>query len=619
MSAVGARHSLLTRLLMVSALVSVCSIAATAWVVVQTTAVVLSRERGQALDEDARVYDTLTGYAATHPDWSGVRPVLEGLARQTGHRIVLTGRGGRPVADSAPDRAHPFRPPQRATAVIDPLAANTEPVEGTDSARGTDSAGGTDRIDRRALGPFRLPEQESRRLAVLAGRQAGCLRNIPGLQAEIRTGLDGRPHVVATGTDGREVDTPRCAVPGLDAPTPSGAKALASLNALVNGCLTRRGTGTVHLTAVGAWEARGRPLPSDAAVSSCLTSSRIQQLAPYVAPAALLYIGNPERTATTFFNLSPSNRLRIGGWAVSVLVVTVAVTALAGVRLVRPLRVLTGAATRMEHGDLSTRVEVRGRDEIALLGAAFNAMSQRREQLESLRRDMTSDIAHELRTPVSIIRGWLEAVEDGIADPDADLVASLLEQARHLQHVIDDLRDLSAAEAGGLRLALEPVEVAEMLSGVLSANRAAAQEAGLTLGAVPGGALLADADPVRLRQIVGNLVSNAIRYTPRGGAVTLAARADREAVVIDVADTGIGIAADELPHVFDRFWRADKSRSRRSGGSGLGLAIVRRLVEAHGGTVSVSSVPGEGSTFTVRLPRHPDDAGSRGPSGRARG
>ncbi|MGO4757476.1 ATP-binding protein, partial [Streptomyces sp. 2MCAF27] len=210
---------------------------------------------------------------------------------------------------------------------------------------------------------------------------------------------------------------------------------------------------------------------------------------------------------------------------------------------------------------MSTRVPVRGGDEIARLSTAFNAMSQRREQLEGVRRDMTNDIAHELRTPVSNIRGWLEAVEDGIARPDTDLVTSLLGQSRQLQHIIDDLRDLSAAEAGELRLAPEPVQVSELLSATAMANQATAAAAGVTvtvadtLTVADNEAILVMADPVRARQMVGNLVSNAIRHTPAGGSVTLSARADPETVEIDVADTGTGISAEELPHVFDRFWR----------------------------------------------------------------
>ncbi|QIQ07061.1 HAMP domain-containing histidine kinase [Streptomyces liangshanensis] len=346
--------------------------------------------------------------------------------------------------------------------------------------------------------------------------------------------------------------------------------------------------------------------PSDAntsLVNTCVSTSRAEQLAPYVAPSALLYVSSPARAATTFFDLSAGNRARIAGGAALVLLVTVTVTTLAGIRLVRPLRALTHAARRMEGGDTAARVRVTGGDELARLAVAFNSMSERREQLESVRKAMVSDVAHELRTPLSNIRGWLEAAEDGVVAHDQVLLTSLLEEALLLQHVIDDLRDLSAADAGELRLRKEWVDVGDLLAQTAVAHRASAEQAGVALSVAgsPLGLLL-EADPVRLRQALGNLVSNAIRHTPRGGEVTLRARVEGLRVLIEVEDTGSGIAPDELPHVFDRFWRAEKSRSRGTGGSGLGLSIVRKLAEAHGGVVSASSSLGVGTVFTLTLP-----------------
>ncbi|MET9943070.1 sensor histidine kinase, partial [Streptomyces halstedii] len=287
---------------------------------------------------------------------------------------------------------------------------------------------------------------------------------------------------------------------------------------------------------------------------------------------------------------------------------------LAGARLVRPLHALTGAAQRLRDGEEHASVPVSGDDEIGRLASAFNDMSAHRARLEEQRKAMVSDVAHELRTPLSNIRGWLEAAQDGLADPDPAFVSSLLEEAVQLQHIIDDLQDLAAADAGALRLHPEPVRTGELLSQVAAAHQARAETAGVRLkveGAAPAPEL--HADPVRLRQAVGNLVSNAVRHTPAGGTVTLRAYGDgsKGVVVIEVEDTGTGIPADDLPYVFDRFWRAEKSRSRRTGGSGLGLAIVRKLTEAHGGTASATSTEGEGSAFTLRLPA----AGPVGPDG----
>ncbi|MEU2339039.1 HAMP domain-containing sensor histidine kinase [Streptomyces sp. NPDC013172] len=621
-SVVPLRRSLLMRLLAASALVSVCSVIVTAWVVSQTTAVALGGEQGQALADEAHVYDSLVGYAATHTSWSEVQSTVERLGRQAGHRVVLTAEDGRVLADSAPERGHVFQPPPKATAVVNPLSVSAQlaTAPGADGVQVPGTAGSAASvIDSRVVGPFELSAQETRRLRVLADRVARCVHVVAGVQARVQLLPSGRPRVIVPGADDYgSIVTGPCAGSILNKPVASEAKPLENLNSLVNSCLRHLSTGTVTLEITGGWTPHGTPAPSDDAVSSCLATSRAQQLAPYVAPGALLYVDSNSRTAKTFFDLSAANRLRIAGWGAVVLVVTVIVTSLAGVRLARPLRRLTVAATRMEDGDLTARVPVRGRDEVARLAAAFNAMSERREKLEILRRDMTNDIAHELRTPVSNLRGWLEAVEDGLARPDADFVTSLLGQALQLQHIIDDLRDLSAAEAGELRLSRAPVRVAELLLSVVTAGRAAAAPAGVSLRSEADPTIMVLADPVRLRQMVDNLVSNAIRHTPAGGTVTLRAdvehhdgsdhhdtgrqRHEGRTVVIDVSDTGCGIEPAELPHIFDRFWRVEKSRNRRSGGSGLGLAIVRRLAEAHGGSVTVTSTVGSGSTFTLNLP-----------------
>ncbi|MGW3462526.1 sensor histidine kinase [Streptomyces olivaceoviridis] len=608
--AVPLGRSLLLRLLAVAALVSVCSIAATAWVVVRTTAVAIREEQGKDLADDTKTYDVLIGYAARHRNWHGVGPTVAALGRTTGHRIVLRD-GGRTLADSAPVPGHPYVVSRRPTVVVDPLSVDPQRLPA--AARN----GG---IDPRAVGPYRLSDVESARLLGTAREVVSCLR-AAGTAARVVLGPGGRPTVRTPA--GQRVDS-RCEEPVLNDPMPSERKALDSLDDLVDSCLARRGLGGVDVLLDGSWQAvrtpsRTPPGPpsdkSDKDVRDCVASGRAEQLRPYVAPAAQLYVSGPgDRTATTFLSLSAPNKLRIAWGAALVLLVTVAVTAFAGVRLVRPLRRLTLAAQRMEAGDVSARVEVTGRDEIARLSAAFNAMSRRREQLESARKAMVSDVAHELRTPLSNIRGWLEAVEDGIVPADEKLVASVLEEAVLLQHVIDDLRDLSAADAGELPLAAEPLSVADVLAQTAQGHGPRAEAAGVRLVVAADPELEVPADPVRLRQAVGNLVSNAIRHTPPGGTVLLRAAGDlplpagagrAAGVRIEVSDTGSGIAPEDLPYVFDRFWRAEKSRSRQTGGSGLGLSIVRKLIEAHGGTVEAHSTPGTGSTFTLRLPGLP--------------
>lgn len=607
-------RSLLLRVLAVSVLVSVCSIAATAWLTARSTTVAIRQEQGQALADDARTYDTLLGYAATHPGWGGAGEIVRQLARDTGRRVTLTTERRVPLVDS--DSGPPAKLPDQPTASIDPLHVDTVLAAASSSSgtAGSDAslpqAAVTDHIDPRAVGPFLLPRKERDTLRAAAERRAACLRGTFGTVATIAYSPSGRP-VLDTG-GARPYSESRCLSTVLDRPTATEAKALAALQKLVDSCLERRHESQVRLNLDFTWTRLPSAAPPQAAddgprgsaVPDCVASSRREQLAPYVAPPALLFITSRDGgDASTAFDLSPENQARIAGVAALVLLITVTASVMAGTRLSRPLRALTDAVRNMEEGR-AARVEVRGKDEIGRLAAAFNAMAERRERLEELRKAMVGDVAHELRTPLSNIRGWLEAAQDGLADPDPDLVSSLLEEALLLQHIIDDLQDLAVADAGELRVHAEPVDVADLLAQVATAHRGSAEAAGVTLATRVDGRLRLVADPVRLRQAVGNLVSNAVRHTPPGGAVSLLARRADGDVVIDVADTGSGIAPDDLPLVFERFWRVEKSRSRRSGGSGLGLPIARKLAEAHGGSLTATSTLGEGSTFTLRLPAH---------------
>ncbi|ONI81026.1 two-component sensor histidine kinase [Actinosynnema sp. ALI-1.44] len=583
------RRSLLVRLLVVSIVVALCAIAATAWLAAQTTTVAIKQAQGQALADDARIYDTLVGYAATHKDWSGVEPVVRALGDQTGRLIALATSdravlvGGQPL-------------PDKPNAVVDPLAV--DPVL---------SAGQPgDRVDARAVGPFKLTPDEQGRLRSATGTVLSCVR--------VRFGYGSSEELPSGRTvlrlpDGAIAGARSCAS-GVDltAPTPTETVALAGLTQLTNACLA--GKGQPSVTAV--LDQNGRPVataPAEGAeritddrlgvVTDCFSTARREQLRPFVAPAALLFVNTPSQ-ASAGFDLSATSRWRIIGVASLVLLVTVAASVFAGARLVRPLRALTGAARRMRDGDDSARVRVTGSDEITELAVAFNDMADNRERLEGQRKAMVSDIAHELRTPLSNIRGWLEAAQDGVTRPDQALVSSLMEEALMLQHIVDDLQDLAMADAGRLRLHKERVHLAELLGQVAAAHRQ--HGGGVRLTVEVRGDPELDADPVRLRQAVGNLVTNALRHTEPGGCVTITGRQDDGWVTIDVTDTGTGIGAADLSKVFDRFWRAEKSRTRQSGGSGLGLAIVRQLAEAHGGTATAASELGHGSTFTLRIP-----------------
>ncbi|WP_043671651.1 sensor histidine kinase [Streptomyces xylophagus] len=578
------RRSLLVRLLATSVMIAVCSVAATAWLAARTTSSAIQQEQGQLLSSDTEIYDTVVGYAAVHPDWNGVAPTLRRLAERTGRRITLTTQSRRTIAASS---ASTSALPTRASAVVDPL--HTDPA--------LLSGGETDRIDPRAVGPYRLTAAERKNLRLWAGKILACLRATTGA-ATLTEEPSGRPVIKLpdSALDGSFVDQ-GCGLDQLGVPVHTELGPLNRLTGMVNDCLEREKQPLVKFGMDFVIRTKG-----DAQLArTCLDTARRDQLTPYVAPAALLYVTTPAGTVVApAFHLSSANTARLAGVAGLVLLVTVAVTVVVGTRLVRPLRALADAARRPveEH----QRVPVTTNDEIGFLAAAFNDLSQRRERVEGQRKAMVSDVAHELRTPLSTIRGWLEAVQDGIATSDQALVDSLLEEALLLQHIVDDLQDLAEADAGQLRIHPEPLRVRDLLDHVTTVHHGRAETAGVALTTRTDGDLELTGDPVRLRQVVGNLVSNALRHTPPGGSVTLRARRAGDEVTIEVADTGTGIPAEDLPRVFDRFWRAEKSRSRRTGGSGLGLAIVRRLTEAHGGTVTVASTVGAGTVFTVRLP-----------------
>jgi two-component system sensor histidine kinase BaeS len=264
----------------------------------------------------------------------------------------------------------------------------------------------------------------------------------------------------------------------------------------------------------------------------------------------------------------------------------------------------------MEGGDRTVRVPVEGADEVTRLAGAFNAMAASIERGDRQREAMVGDVAHELRSPLANVRAQLEAAEDGVLPLDGDLVRSLQEECGLLARLVADLQELAMAESGTLRVHPEERDAADLAAQAVTAHRARAEAAGVAIRLHTAEPVPVLADPARLRQALGNLVGNAVTHA--GGAVEVAVRACGGSVLLTVADDGPGIAAEHLPHVFDRFYRVDPSRTRGTGGSGLGLAISRHLVEAHGGVIEVASTPGAGSVFTIRLPNPVAPPGTAG-------
>ncbi len=270
--------------------------------------------------------------------------------------------------------------------------------------------------------------------------------------------------------------------------------------------------------------------------------------------------------------------------------------------MTQPLRDMAAAARRLERGDYSTRVNVRSLDEVGQLAAAFNRMSAELEDLERSRRDLVANVSHELKTPIAAIRAHLENLADGVEQADPRTLQVMLSQTERLSRLVDQLLDLSRLESGEVPFEREVVAIAPLVARVISEITIGRAISDVRLEAdVPAG-IAAEADPERIHQVLFNLVDNAARFTPPGGEITITARSGDERVEIRVADTGVGIAAEHLPRVFERFYRVDASRSRDDGGTGIGLAIARSIVEGHGGRIVAESDPGHGSAFTFDLP-----------------
>jgi two-component system OmpR family sensor kinase/two-component system sensor histidine kinase BaeS len=275
--------------------------------------------------------------------------------------------------------------------------------------------------------------------------------------------------------------------------------------------------------------------------------------------------------------------------------------------LAAPLARVAQAARAFADRKWDQRVNVSGvaTQDVADVARAFNDMADSLQRAEALRRNLMADIAHELRTPLTVLQGNLRALLDGVYPLELGEIATLYDETRLLNRLVDDLRELSLAEAGQLRLNLQATDVRALLQAAAAsfAPVAEAHAPRVSLAVeVNDGLPLVNTDPDRLAQVVRNLLSNALRHTPGGGKVTVSASAEKKMIRVVVVDTGDGIPADELPYVFDRFYRGDKSRARASGGSGLGLAIAKTWVAAMGGEIGVESEPGRGSRFWFTVP-----------------
>lgn len=323
---------------------------------------------------------------------------------------------------------------------------------------------------------------------------------------------------------------------------------------------------------------------------------QLRQL-PVMDPAAI------EAALLDSFHRAVGQALLAAGLAAAVVALVSSIILLR--QILRPLGEIACSSRRIADGRYDERVTVPSSDELAIVATSFNQMATSLEQVEQQRVALIGNVAHELRTPLTGIEGYLEGLIDGVFAPEPETFSEIQHEVRRLRRLVDDLQTLSHVEAGqvGLHLAeVDLVTVAQRVVGRLrSQTTTSCLEVAVTAGAGP---LIARADPDRVAQILLNLVGNALRYTPEGGCITIQLGAHQDQVRVDVIDTGVGIAAADLPLIFERFYRVDRSRSRTSGGSGIGLTIARHLAWAMGGDLTATSAgPGQGSTFTLILPR----------------
>ena len=288
-------------------------------------------------------------------------------------------------------------------------------------------------------------------------------------------------------------------------------------------------------------------------------------------------------------------------------VVGAAVAILLGLFLTRqftkPIRALKRGAARIAGGDLAYRVEVKSKDEFGELATSFNSMAATLDSSEQSRRRLFADIAHELRTPLSVIGGTVDAMLDGVYEPNPDNLTSIKEETEVLTRLVAELRDLTLAESGHLKLEVEPTNLAELVQRRVSQAEVIAQGKNISLKTdITERLPEIEADGRRVEQVVANLLDNALNHTPQGGTVTIAVSPGKDGILVSVSDTGEGIPPEHLPYIFERFYRVDDARSRKTGGAGLGLAIAKQMVELHGGRIWVESEAGKGSKFSFTLP-----------------
>lgn len=557
------------RVFALMALVAVIATGVTALLTLQAATAQISESAEARRQNVETITAELADYGHDHGTWEGVATTVRRLGFRTDQRIKLTTTYGLVVADTDTLAGRSARETDSPPITVDPRPDLTLPDDG--------------QPDVLAIAQNELAAYHS---GVLL---AACLTRA-GIDVEATSGRYGIPRYVPApaGEPGVRQVIEQCEDSAAARP-PQNIEWLnqcAGRSADTPGVDLRFSTPDPSSVAGGAENLR-----------ACLTEAFALQIDEFAPVPMEVYLGAAGDDDGAPLSVGPV-------LAAAGLVATLAIAGsiLISRRVLRPIRALTGASHRLAGGDLTGRVPVEGRDELAGLASSFNRMADSLQRGEERQRRLVADVAHELRTPLANLRGYLEALKDGVVTPGPELFTSLHEEAVLQQRIVDDLQDLALAEAGTMVYHRSRTDLGELLETCRTTHQAVAEAAGVRLAASIAGPVHVDADPDRLRQVLGNLVSNALRATPDGGAVSLNGKRDGRWAVVTVADTGTGIAPEHLPHVFDRFWRADAARGRTTGGSGLGLSIARQIVTDHEGTIEVASERGAGTTFTIRLP-----------------
>lgn len=579
---------LLLRYLAAGLLLVIASVGSTLWLA-QTAEYRFDQQSSDAaLARNEQILDELTLWAGRHPTWDGVGPELLELAHDTGRRIALVGGDGKLIADSAPTLPRP----EESTSTFDPLEEYAEP--GTLQLR----------LHRGIVGPFGLSDAQQAALTARAADVRACLgESVIGSTVW----ATGRPVVWAAD------DAPDCGRTRLDTPLPSEQSALDDLRDLTNRCLLDAGAPAIDRIALDLSSTSARtelafrtnPAATDA-TAECLLRAQADQASAFTAPNVQIVLTDLRGNLRGPFDASPGTIARLAIVVVVLLALLAAAAAIILAPTLRSARKLEAAADRFAAGERAGRSGVGAKEDLAHVGAAFDRMSAEIAGHETARRRLLGDVAHELRSPLTNIRGWVEAADDGLGMSDAELRRLVLTEAGRMETITRDLQLLALAETGDLAVDFAPVDAAEVVRSVVAAHLARAAAADVALVAEVDGPLLMRTDAARLGQILSNLVGNALRHTAAGGSVRVGAGATGGTVRFEVIDDGEGIAADDVPFVFDRLWRGDPARTRSGESSGLGLSIVQGLSQALGGSVEVTSEVGAGSRFTVFLPGSPD-------------